>query len=145
MALTLTHGFRITAPGRVRRVLAFSAVALCLISVCLVGFAAYIYSSFIRGLSWYEPCGLQVVALIVPIAGVAIIGVIQRVLSDRAGLLGPFGPYSIYSAPLIVIFGVFGGIGSTALSLLWAGLGLVMCARVAYLSARAPGTQPHAA
>ncbi len=141
MPFTALSPFRVvgTAPMRPRFAL---AAGLCgLLSSLLVLFVAYILSSFIPGLPWYEPCGLQAVVLIVPFAALPLLGTAQRLLADRAHLVGPFGPYGIFSVPLVLIVLFLGGFVSAAVTLLWSLYGFVLSLNVIAQSACVPRTQ----
>ena len=141
MPSTAFSPFRVAGTAPVRPRFAMAAGICGLLSALLVLSVSYVLSSFIPGLPWYEPCGLQAVVLIVPFAALPLLGTAQRLLADRAHLVGPFGPYGIYSVPLVLIVAFLGGFVSTAVTLLWSLYGFGLSLNVIAHAAYAPSTQ----
>jgi hypothetical protein len=123
---------RVAGSRPLRNGLAVAAAVLGLLSSAFVFFASFISSSFVPGLPWSEPCGLQVIAFIVPFSALPIIGTAQRLLADRAHIVGALGPYGIYSVLLLLAGLILGGYVGTALMLLWAVYGATLSIRVVF-------------
>ena len=127
-----------------RRGPAIAAAVLGVLSVFLVLFGTLIFVSFIPGTPWYEPCGLQGVALIIPIGCLPVLGAVQRYLADRAGLAGIFGSYGIYSALGIIGILFLGGVVATLASIAWAGYGVALSVGVVVAASRTPHRKANA-